>query len=105
MSQILFAGEHEHMTLFPDNTGEGKNGEAATSVMSDGSFFYFGDFIGESDAIKKISAVVSRVSGTDSTVLITGESGTGKELIARAIHANSNRRNAPMITIDRKSVV
>ncbi len=62
--------------------------------------FQFGDFIGESDAIRKISTLVSRVAGTDSTVLITGESGTGKELIARAIHANSPRRHAPMITIN-----
>jgi len=101
MSQIIFAGEHEHMTLFPEITGKGKDGETtAASAMDEESLFQFGDFIGESDAIKKISAVVARVSGTDSTVLITGESGTGKELIARAIHANSNRRNAPMITIN-----
>lgn len=62
--------------------------------------FFFGDFIGESEPIKKITVLVSRVAGTDSTVLITGESGTGKELIARAIHANSDRRHAPMITIN-----
>lgn len=102
MSQIIFAGEQEHMTVFPEIPREGKDGEiaAASSAMGEESLFQFGDFIGESDAIKKISAVVARVSGTDSTVLITGESGTGKELIARAIHANSSRRNAPMITIN-----
>lgn len=101
MSRIIFAGEHEHMTLFSEITGEGRGSETAVSSSTvEESLFQFGDFIGESDAIKKISAVVSRVSGTDSTVLITGESGTGKELIARAIHANSSRRNAPMITIN-----
>ena len=69
-------------------------------VIQDNIPFQFGDFIGESEAIRKISSLVARVAGTDSTVLITGESGTGKELIARAIHANSPRRHAPMITIN-----
>jgi transcriptional regulator with GAF, ATPase, and Fis domain len=79
---------------------ERKSGEASSVGPAVDYPFQFGDFIGESEAIRKISAVVSRVAGTDSTVLITGESGTGKELIARAIHANSHRRHAPMITIN-----
>jgi DNA-binding NtrC family response regulator len=79
---------------------EDRKSASASPEIQENSPFYFGDFIGESEAIRKISAIVARVSGTDSTVLITGESGTGKELIARAIHANSNRRNAPMITIN-----
>jgi transcriptional regulator with PAS, ATPase and Fis domain len=43
---------------------------------------------------------VRSVADTGSTVLIRGESGTGKELVARAIHANSKRRYAPIVTIN-----
>jgi transcriptional regulator with PAS, ATPase and Fis domain len=40
------------------------------------------------------------VSASDTTVLIRGESGTGKELIARAIHANSDRRYMPIVVVN-----
>ncbi len=49
--------------------------------------------IGESPAMKKLSALVHRVAGTNATVLITGESGTGKDLAARAIHTLSQRKD------------
>lgn len=58
------------------------------------------DLLGESEAVKKVLAVVARVAVTDSTVLITGESGTGKELAARAIHLNSFRRDKPFVAIN-----
>jgi len=40
------------------------------------------------------------VAATSVTVLISGESGTGKELVARAIHAESDRRNAPWVSLN-----
>jgi len=43
---------------------------------------------------------IAKVSRADSTVLITGESGTGKELVARALHENSSRTNAPFVAIN-----
>ena len=44
--------------------------------------------------------MVKKVAPTDSTVLICGESGTGKELIARAIHANSRRKDEVFFAVD-----
>jgi two-component system response regulator HydG len=57
------------------------------------------DLVGQSAAMKKVFDAIETVAPTDATVLITGESGTGKELIARAIHAASQRRFHPMVTI------
>jgi DNA-binding NtrC family response regulator len=56
--------------------------------------------IGDSPKIEKVIEMVRKVAPTDSTVLISGESGTGKELIARAIHANSKRRDKSFFAVD-----
>jgi len=56
--------------------------------------------IGKSAKIKKVISMVEKVAPTDATVLIYGESGTGKELIARAVHANSNRKNKVFFAVD-----
>ncbi|MDX1775006.1 MAG: sigma-54 dependent transcriptional regulator [Desulfobulbales bacterium] len=58
------------------------------------------EIIGESSGIKKMMEDIRSVADVDSTVLIRGESGTGKELVARAIHAHSKRRYAPIVTIN-----
>lgn len=43
---------------------------------------------------------IERVAATDATALIIGESGTGKELIARTIHDQSARREAPFVAVN-----
>lgn len=58
------------------------------------------EILGESPAIQSVRDLIARVSGTNSTVLITGETGTGKELVARAIHRNSPRTQRPFIAIN-----
>jgi len=55
--------------------------------------------IGESKAISEVLSTVARVAPTDSTVLVRGESGTGKELVARAIHALSQRKDEKFIPV------
>lgn len=47
-----------------------------------------------------ILETIRRISGFDSTVLITGESGTGKTMLAKYIHASSRRSDAPFVTIN-----
>ena len=56
--------------------------------------------IGKSPQIQEILGKISRISQTDSIVAIYGESGTGKNLVARTIHHNSSRANAPFITVN-----
>jgi DNA-binding NtrC family response regulator len=56
--------------------------------------------VGASQLMQDLSESISRVAPTNSTVLISGESGTGKALVARAIHAASDRRGAPMIALN-----
>jgi len=55
---------------------------------------------GSSAAIRATAEMVARVADSDATVLITGESGTGKELVARALHAQSARREQPFVAIN-----
>lgn len=59
-----------------------------------------GTVVYQSECMARIMEMVSRVAGTDSTVLITGESGTGKSIIARQIHRLSSRAKRPFITVD-----
>jgi len=56
--------------------------------------------VGRSEAIREVHSLVERIAATSSTVLVQGESGTGKELIARAIHAQSARRDGPFVSIN-----
>ncbi|MDD8024963.1 MAG: sigma-54 dependent transcriptional regulator [Acidobacteriota bacterium] len=60
----------------------------------------FENMIGKSKAMQEVFHLIERVATTDSTVLITGESGTGKEMAARAIHANSRRKDHPFVSIN-----
>ncbi len=60
--------------------------------------FSFKNIIGQSKPMDKIFNTIEMVAKSKATILIQGPSGTGKELIARSIHYNSNRKNAPFIT-------
>lgn len=58
------------------------------------------NILGRSEVIRQLKTKIGKIAESNSTVLVTGESGTGKELIARAIHAASNRRTQPFIGIN-----
>ena len=57
-------------------------------------------FIGESPAIAAVRDTIERVAPSDAAVLITGEHGTGKEVVATWLHARSERKGRPLVTMN-----
>ena len=57
-------------------------------------------FIGESPAIQQVRQTIERIAPSDAAVLITGEHGTGKEVVATWLHALSERRAKPLVTMN-----
>jgi two-component system response regulator AtoC len=63
--------------------------------------FHSSEIVGESTVMCELREVIAKVASSDATtVLIDGESGTGKELVARAIHSQSDRRDAPLVEVN-----
>lgn len=56
--------------------------------------------VGKSDQMREIYKLIGVLASNTTTVLIEGETGTGKDLVARAIHAGSERRDMPFIPVD-----
>ena len=56
--------------------------------------------IGRSDKMRSVFERIRLVADSDATVLITGESGTGKELVAKAVHAHSNRAKKTFLPVN-----
>ncbi len=109
--EAMKAGAHDYITK-PFNrdelkltvrkalqfSGLAQENKRLKSELSDKSDFR--TMIGTSKEMEKVFDVIRKVSDTEASVLITGESGTGKELVARSIHANSSRRDAPFVAIN-----
>jgi len=64
----------------------------------------FHGYVGSSDAMQKVYKLIENIGKVDTAALITGESGTGKELAAEALHAESSRRDKPLVKVDCVSV-
>ena len=56
--------------------------------------------VGESEPIQRVREMIHKVAPTDARVLITGANGTGKEVVARLIHAESNRASQPLVEVN-----
>jgi DNA-binding NtrC family response regulator len=57
-------------------------------------------FIGDTPGIREVRQTIERVAPSDASVLITGEHGTGKEVVAAWVHACSERRARPLVTMN-----
>ncbi len=58
------------------------------------------DLIGESPAMMRVRKLIDKIAPTDSSVMILGETGTGKEMVARRIHEQSERSDAPFVAVN-----
>jgi DNA-binding NtrC family response regulator len=63
-----------------------------------------GGMVGNCPAMREVFERVRKVAPADTTVLILGESGTGKELVAREVHAQSPRQDAPIVAVNCASI-
>lgn len=73
----------------PEDLGRGLTPTKATSLL-----------VGKSAAFTNVVDILRRAATTSFTVMLHGESGTGKELLARALHASSARRDAPLVAVN-----
>ena len=57
-------------------------------------------FIANADSMQPVLRLISSIGPSDANVLITGEHGSGKEIVARTLHALSNRANRPLVAVN-----
>src|SRR5512138_1839011 len=61
---------------------------------------HYGELTGQSEAMRGVYQIIDAVAPSTASVLILGESGTGKELVARALHAKSDRAKGPFFALN-----
>lgn len=57
------------------------------------------ELLGASSEIARVRHMIKQVAKSESRIMLTGESGTGKEVVARLIHAQSNRNEQPFFVL------
>lgn len=65
-----------------------------------GNKYRYHNLIGKSKKMQQVYHLLSKVSSSESTILIQGENGTGKEMVAKAIHYNSPRKDAVFMAVN-----
>jgi len=91
----------EHLTAVVERAVEhgrlqSENEALRTQVRGDGPT----ELVGRSAGISRVRAHIAQVAPSTATVLIQGESGVGKEVVARQIHARSQRADRPMLCLN-----
>jgi PAS domain S-box-containing protein len=102
-------GRRAYYTLILRNTAERVQAEQRIRALTTEAAYlkeeiraltHFDELLGESPAMRQVTQQIAEVAETDVTVLLQGETGTGKGLVARALHAESGRRDAPFVTVN-----
>jgi DNA-binding NtrC family response regulator len=73
-------------------------------ILSEDMSRRYHPIVGQSWAMKRVMDIIGKAAPTDANVLILGENGTGKELVAREIHARSQRANQVFVSVDLSAV-
>ncbi len=94
--------EHEELLLVVGRILKQQTRERQVAALKSelSQSYPVGGMIGRCPAMLEVFGRIRKVAPTDATVLILGESGTGKELVARAVHENSPRKEAPIIAVN-----
>jgi DNA-binding NtrC family response regulator len=79
---------------------KGRRLEAENQLLRDGGRARLPPLIAEASAMQPVRQIIERVGPSDANVLITGENGTGKEVVARHLHALSERAAKPLISVN-----
>ena len=74
-----------------------KNRELASRLET---LTHYGELTGQSEEMRQVYQLIDAVAPSNASVLILGESGTGKELVARAVHAKSDRAKGPFFALN-----
>jgi len=98
--------KHEELLLTIERAWEHKKLQDENIRLKDElkSKFSFENIIGKSKVMNDLFDIIKAAAPTRSTILLQGKSGTGKELVAKAIHQNSDRANAPFIIVNSGSL-
>ena len=79
----------------------GKTAATAVTVLPDGVGMAALDrLVGDSEPMRRVKSRIAKVARGMAPVLVRGESGTGKELVARAVHACSQRSDGPFVAVN-----
>ena len=71
---------------------------ALTSELA--NLTHYGELTGQSEQMRGVYQLIEAVAPSSASVIILGESGTGKELVARALHAKSDREKGPFFALN-----
>jgi two-component system response regulator PilR (NtrC family) len=80
---------------------EDENRQLRNALRDQGRFM---EIVGKSQRMVQVFQLIAQVAPSRSTILVVGESGTGKELVAKAIHANSPRKDKPFVVVNSGSL-
>jgi anaerobic nitric oxide reductase transcription regulator len=81
-------------------TSAERQGQIASDLMQDIHMRKGSQILGDSPAMAHLRREIDLVARSDFTVLVMGDTGVGKELVVRAIHASSNRKEAPLLYLN-----